>query len=853
MSKTIRAGLCLALTLLLANAQASTPSLSSGAGFQPNLGQMDDQVAFWAQRNGIDLFVTRQGELVHRLRGNEDKDWVLIERLENANALQPQAAASESTQINYLGKNGSQTGFSTPQINLGEAWAGIHADLQLIDDQFEKRFHLSQGADVNAIRVALDGVDELSIAADGRLILATGLGNVELSAPIAWQDIGMQRKPVAVNYTLTGASSYGFALGKFDPEYGVTIDPIIRSTFVGGNGDESIEHLEVTSDSVYITGNTSSGNFPGTTGGYQPAIIRNTVLGSNIYIARYSLDLTTLMQATFFGAYGPFGNGGQSGGAAVKTLVVTADGVFITGPVPGNPPQGSPAHIPTTASVLQAAAVSDQYGAFVARLSLDLKQLLAATYYSGTSQTTAWPMVVSDTGVFIAGNSGTTNLPGLANGANNTPPTPAGSGAAYVAKLSLDLTTAIAASWISGGGWQMDPRAMTLGVDGSVYVAGDGTGGLFETTGAAQPNRIGGSTKPDGFIVRLNSDLSEIHRSTYLGSSGFDRIDSLAFADGKLYVAGDAGEANFPVSGDGAITAWGANGSFVAVLAADLSAIDGASFYRGNTSTSIAEVRVNSDDVYLTGTTTSTVLPATTGGAEPTNNTGGTCGFAATFNLALTQVKQSTFVACGGGKVQVFAADFGNNSLYFSGRTQRIDLPGSATGAQPAKSGGGSYDAFIIAMTADLAGPKPNADIEVIKTGSDKRIANKYILYTINVKNIGPDTASEVLIEDTLPAEISAASWQCNGFNGASCPHANGSGSISETAAIPLGGRLEYKICGYAGFSSTVSNTASASVPSHTLDPQSNNNSDTVIMQDPRLFADGFEDPTLPPWCPSAL
>ena len=62
---------------------------------------------------------------------------------------------------------------------------------------------------------------------------------------------------------------------------------------------------------------------------------------------------------------------------------------------------------------------------------------------------------------------------------------------------------------------------------------------------------------------------------------------------------------------------------------------------------------------------------------------------------------------------------------------------------------------------------------------------------------------------------------------------------------------LEYSICGRAdSLPSLVVNTAQADVASHTLDPVAGNNSDSTTMIDPRLFADGFEDADLPPWCP---
>ena len=71
----------LALLCASAHVLASVPSLSRLAGFQPNVGQMDSRVAYWAEHDGVSLFVTRKGELVHRFQGKDGRDWVLVERM----------------------------------------------------------------------------------------------------------------------------------------------------------------------------------------------------------------------------------------------------------------------------------------------------------------------------------------------------------------------------------------------------------------------------------------------------------------------------------------------------------------------------------------------------------------------------------------------------------------------------------------------------------------------------------------------------------------------------------------------------------------------------------------------------
>src|SRR5690606_16457650 len=123
-----------------------------------------------------------------------------------------------------------------------------------------------------------------------------------------------------------------------------------------------------------------------------------------------------------------------------------------------------------TAGGLQEAPAGGEADAFIARFSHDLTTLYQATYYGGPNHDDGWPIALAEDGVYIAGVSGSTTLAGLENGAYGDPPQPVGTGAAYVAKLSLDLTSALSASWISTGGWDMYLRSMAVDEDGNLYV-----------------------------------------------------------------------------------------------------------------------------------------------------------------------------------------------------------------------------------------------------------------------------------------------------------------------------------------------------------------------------------------------
>ena len=111
--------------------------------------------------------------------------------------------------------------------------------------------------------------------------------------------------------------------------------------------------------------------------------------------------------------------------------------------------------------------------------------------------------------------------------------------------------------------------------------------------------------------------------------------------------------------------------------------------------------------------------------------------------------------------------------------------------------------------------------------------------------NLGAIEVSGATLTDTLPATLDAgtASWTCSGSGGAVCPNASGSGNISETIDLPIGGMLSYELTAIvlATEGMTVTNTASIALPAGLTDinPADNSDSDSDPVAQ---FADGFED-----------
>ena len=131
-----------------------------------------------------------------------------------------------------------------------------------------------------------------------------------------------------------------------------------QATYLGGGFDDRGGALAIhpTSGDVYVAGDTSSTDFPGTAGGAQPAI-GGTI---DVFAAHLNVALTTLDQATYLGG----GNYDYALYAPAVAIHPTSGDVYVTGVTFSTDFPG------TTGGAQEAIGGSDD--AFVARLTPDL-------------------------------------------------------------------------------------------------------------------------------------------------------------------------------------------------------------------------------------------------------------------------------------------------------------------------------------------------------------------------------------------------------------------------------------------------------------------------------------------------
>jgi hypothetical protein len=849
---TVCAAFALATPVLAAQAPStSLPSqrhvherlASLTVPFEENMGQFDRRVAFAARTFVGNLYVTRDGAMVHSLLGpslTEKLDttgradrgaatrraagWTLIETPLRAQSLQPRGSAQTEAGVSrFTGTNAShwQQRIDTYQrVEMGEVWPGVTLSLSARGANVEKIFTLASNVEVERIAMQVEGAT-LSVAQDGALSAMTGNGPLTFTAPVAWQIVeGGEQVPVDVAYRLTGSSTYGFALGAFDAAYPVVIDPLVQATYLGGTGTDDARAMAVdASGNVLIAGYTQSPDFPGTSSGYHTG-----GGGVDAFVARLNPGLTTLMQATYFG--------GNLADVATSMRIDASGNVFVGGYTYSN-------DFPVTVGTAQTTKGGDTIttDGFIVRFNSALTSLDRGTYLGGTGIDAVNALALDGTNVIAGGHTNSATFPGTSGA---TQAVIGGLRDGFLARLTGDL--ALTRATYLGGSGEDSVLALTIATGNTtLYVAGCTSSTNFPagtTSAGVFTSNAGGI---DGFVARFTTSLLTRSRTTYLGGAGEDMALAIAAdsaATPNIVVAGYTESTNFPAgtSGTGAQTANGGGiDAFVARFNDTLTSMFRSTYLGGGSTDVATAIMVHpSNDVYVTGYTASDndpgppfpgvksaatcTSPCTIPGASSgiqSDSAGSMDAFVTRFNNTLSTHTQSTYLggSTGDAAYAIVAASTpaspGNNVL-IAGYTGSTNFRGTAGGAQSAY--GGKGDAFVALMTLGL------------QTSGDQNPDTFKLVDQVNVPPGSTVTSAPVQITGitaAAPISVTGGQYCVSATNScASCTFTTALGTINNneyacvrhTAALGNGVITRTTLTVF-GDASTFSSTTTPAVP----------------------------------------
>ncbi|MGN6569027.1 MAG: PKD domain-containing protein, partial [Flavipsychrobacter sp.] len=374
-------------------------------------------------------------------------------------------------------------------LNYPQLYKGIDMHVSSQTGNLKYEFIVQPGADVSQIRMKIDGADGLKLK-KGTLVISTSVGDMQELKPYVYQYINNERKEIACNYSLKkNELTFDFPDG-YDAGQPLIIDPtVVFCTFSGSTADNWGFTATYDKQGNFYGGGLVNGNgFPANTGAFQTTFAG----GSSLVGSKFPCDIGIIkFNATgttkIFATY----IGGSSNEQPHSLIVDTGNNLILAG-------RSYSTDYPTTTTAYDRTQ-NGLADLVVTKLNSTGTSLLASTYIGGDSD----DVVNFNADEYTFGN--------LKHNYGDD------------ARSEVQVDNA-----------------------GNVYVAACTRSDNFPVTSSAYQSTLAGTQ--DAVVFKLNSTLSSLTWSTYLGGSDDDAAYVLAFDTNQshIYVAGGTQSTNFP-------------------------------------------------------------------------------------------------------------------------------------------------------------------------------------------------------------------------------------------------------------------------------------------------------------------
>jgi photosystem II stability/assembly factor-like uncharacterized protein len=449
------------------------------------------------------------------------------------------------------------------RVSYRELYPGIDLVCYGNQESFEYDFLVAPGADPKRISFQVEGADHMEMDAQGDLVFCAGTGRIRQHKPVVYQIVAGERRKIEGRFSVKDSKVVTFALGPYDTNETLVIDPVLRleySTYLGGPKIDRAWALAVDgSGNAYVAGETLAviKNVPAQ--GFQTNFGGGTKYGGDGFVAKLDATGTNFVYFTYLGGDSLEGVNGIAVDAAGAAYVT---GYTISTNFPVFPSTG--ALQPDIAGTNIVDFNVHHSDAFVTKLDAS-GQPVYSTYLGGELADVGGSIAVDTNGnAVITGytesalafritnevrtlrctNFFETNMVcGVESVRTNATtvrfivPTTVFTNIVLLELTPPSMTNVFGTSFVA--------RLITERVTTTVLVAEKVTDG-FPLANPVQTNNAGGA---DLFVTKLSADGTSLLYSTYLGSGVSQDFGTGVALDpaGNAVVSGVADDIGFPV------------------------------------------------------------------------------------------------------------------------------------------------------------------------------------------------------------------------------------------------------------------------------------------------------------------
>jgi hypothetical protein len=437
------------------------------------------------------------------------------------------------------------------------------------------------------------------------------------------------------------------------------LDPtgkLILSTYYGGSGQDEAYGIALDSSGIYVVGNTTSTDYP-TVNPFQATLAQV----DDAFVTKFAAGGSSVVYSTYLG-------GSDGGTQAWAVAVDSSQNAYVVG--------STTTHSPAFPLLNPFQSQNNSSGGtvFLTKFAPAGNALVYSTYLGGSNIESAGGVAVDSAGdAYVAGGTASSDFPKM----NPLQPKLAGNYDAFVTKFNPSGSALVYSTYIGGSNNDF-ADAVTLDSSGNVYAAGYSLSTDFPTTSNALQPKSGGNW--DGFVFELNSAGSALIYSSYLGGSNVDNCDAIAVdPGGNIYLTGTttpdtSGSDNFPVTPNAFQAAYGGgtNDAYLSVLVVSFPVNLSVSGTGSGTVTS-SPPGINCGSIcsawFPTGTVVLTANPAA---GSIFTGWGGACS--GTGSCSVTGNSNAPVSATASFKLQAFSMTPASQSLTMQGGAQATDV-----------------------------------------------------------------------------------------------------------------------------------------------------------------------------------
>ena len=489
------------LSVILAEGLAPAPKMI----FEENKNQWPGQVLFEADFAGGKLFLEKKAFTylliervdLHSMRHKEESPKIRYHAFKvnfiNSN-LNAEIAGNNRFPFHrnyYLGNDSSHWAEGVKlyeAVSYKNIYPSIDMKVYNVDKNLKYDLIIQPGGNPKDIQFSYEGADRLFLK-NGHLYIQTSLGDIIEQKPYSYQVINGEKKEIKCSYHLRG-NTLSFSLtGEYNKDVPLVIDPtLVASTYTGSFADNwGFTATYDAAGNIYTAGIAASAGYPTTLGAFDNTFNGGMPWNSSTY--PFDISITKYNAngtSILFSTY----YGGAQNEQPHSLFVNSNNELYVAG-------RTNSSNFPVTSGVYDA-TFNGGYDIIVGKFNTS-GALLASTFLGGTGD----------------------------DGVNITP--------VESSMSSLKFNYAD------------DGRSeIILDNSSNVYVAGSTRSTNFPTTAGAFDITLGGTQ--DGCVFKMNSTLTSLAFSTYLGGSADDAAYGIKLNGNNIYVTGGTASADFPTT-----------------------------------------------------------------------------------------------------------------------------------------------------------------------------------------------------------------------------------------------------------------------------------------------------------------